>query len=44
MTIHPRSPYFLNLPTAAQRHAADSADTALRGLHKEQPAVDLMDV
>lgn len=44
MTIHPRSPYFLNLPTAAQKCAAHSADAALRGLHKEWPAVDLMDV
>lgn len=44
MTIHPCSPYFLSLPTAAQKHAADSADTALRGLHKERLAVDLMNV
>ena len=44
MTIHPRSPDFLNRPTAAQKRAADSADTALRGLHKERSAVDLMAV
>lgn len=31
-------------PTAAQKCAAHSADAALRGLHKEWPAVDLMDV
>lgn len=40
----PAPPDFLNLRAAAQKRAADSADTALPGLHKKQPVVDLMDV
>lgn len=48
-SYYDHAPPLLPLPQSppcclAQKCAPDSADTALRGLHKEQAAVDLMDV